>query len=453
MLIRFIVQNVLSFADSEEFNMLPRPKIRTPEGHKYAVNGIELLKLSAIYGANAAGKSNLISALGLLQELVTGRISTLPIHERRFKFEPKAHEYQMLAAEFVQDGNAYYYGVEIKEGEIITEELYRSGLGKMPDFLLFERKKMDDGKISITFSESFEKDPASQLIKSVLLEDFLEKTKSAIPWLVKRGNQHFREIKSAMMWFSHTLQIITPRIRPTAITMWLASDPSFKSFAQDTLRAYGLGISRIDIREKSFDEVVGGDKDIMLNALKEKLSDQDDAYLVLPSANGNEIVFEKKGDSFLVKHTKITQSDSLGNEAEFDLDELSDGTLRLLDFIPAFRDVTLNRKVYVVDELERSMHPVLAKELVSKFSRDADTKGQLIFTTHESNLLDQSIFRQDEIWFAEKGPKGNTSLYSLSDYKEHNTIDIRKGYLNGRYGAVPFLANLQELNWHAYDTN
>ena len=166
-----------------------------------------------------------------------------------------------------------------------------------------------------------------------------------------------------------------------------------------------------------------------------------------------EIVFEKKGDSFLVKHTKITQSDSLGNEAEFDLDELSDGTLRLLDFIPAFRDVTLNRKVYVVDELERSMHPVLAKELVSKFSRDADTKGQLIFTTHESNLLDQSIFRQDEIWFAEKGPKGNTSLYSLSDYKEHNTIDIRKGYLNGRYGAVPFLANLQELNWHAYDTN
>jgi AAA15 family ATPase/GTPase len=121
--------------------------------------------------------------------------------------------------------------------------------------------------------------------------------------------------------------------------------------------------------------------------------------------------------------------------------------------MPAFRDIVLNRKVYVVDELERSMHPVIAKELISKFSRDADTKGQLVFTTHESNLLDQSIFRQDEIWFAEKGPMGNTSLYSLSDFKEHNTIDIRKGYLNGRYGAVPFTADLQELNWHQYETN
>jgi AAA15 family ATPase/GTPase len=79
---------------------------------------------------------------------------------------------------------------------------------------------------------------------------------------------------------------------------------------------------------------------------------------------------------------------------------------RLLDFMPAFRDIVLNRKVYVVDELERSMHPVIAKELISKFSRDTDTKGQLVFTTHESNLLDQSIFRQDEIWFAGKGANG-----------------------------------------------
>ena len=74
----------------------------------------------------------------------------------------------------------------------------------------------------------------------------------------------------------------------------------------------------------------------------------------------------------------------------------------------------------------------------------------MIFSTHESNLLDQEIFRTDEIWFTEKSVLGSTKLYSLSDFKEHNTIYIRKGYLNGRYGAIPFLGNLQDLNWHKF---
>ena len=137
----------------------------------------------------------------------------------------------------------------------------------------------------------------------------------------------------------------------------------------------------------------------------------------------------------------------------FDLDEESDGTVRLLDFVPAFRSVISKQKVFVIDEIERSIHPLLIKELVQKFSLDPNSKGQLIFSTHESNLLDQKIFRQDEIWFAEKNKDGSTDLYSLNDFKEHKTIDIQKGYLNGRYGSIPFLGNLQDLNWHDYDTN
>ncbi|TAE35352.1 MAG: ATP-binding protein, partial [Sphingobacteriales bacterium] len=77
-------------------------------------------------------------------------------------------------------------------------------------------------------------------------------------------------------------------------------------------------------------------------------------------------------------------------------------------------------------------------------------KGQLIFTTHESNLLDQDILRTDEIWFTQKDIDGATKLFSLSDYKVHNTIDIENGYLNGRYGGIPFLSNLEDLNWHKY---
>jgi AAA15 family ATPase/GTPase len=134
------------------------------------------------------------------------------------------------------------------------------------------------------------------------------------------------------------------------------------------------------------------------------------------------------------------------------LGEESDGTIRLLDLLPAFKELIDENKVIIIDEIERSMHPLLIKELVQKFSGDKSTNGQLIFTTHETALLDQNIFRQDEIWFAEKDKTGATDLYSLSDYyPEHSTIDIRKGYLNGRYGAIPFLANLEDLNWHIND--
>jgi len=124
----------------------------------------------------------------------------------------------------------------------------------------------------------------------------------------------------------------------------------------------------------------------------------------------------------------------------------------LLDFVSHFYDIIFEGKTIIIDEIEKSLHPLIIKELIRKFSHEKNTNGQLIFTTHESNLLDQDIFRQDEIWFAEKDKDGCTDLYSLSDYKEHNTIDIRKGYLMGRYGAIPFLGNLKDLNWHAYDT-
>lgn len=137
----------------------------------------------------------------------------------------------------------------------------------------------------------------------------------------------------------------------------------------------------------------------------------------------------------------------------FDLGDESDGTIRLLDFVPALKDVISKRKVFIVDEIERSIHPLLIKKLVGKFSLDENSTGQLIFTTHESNLLDQELFRQDEIWFVEKDKAGSSDLYSLSEFKEHKSIDIQKGYLSGRYGSIPFMGNLEDLNWHKYDTN
>ena len=115
--------------------------------------------------------------------------------------------------------------------------------------------------------------------------------------------------------------------------------------------------------------------------------------------------------------------------------------------MPLIYTIMKGDAVYIVDEIERSIHPILIKSIISKISDSHEAKGQLIFTTHESCLLDQSIFRPDEIWFAQKDVDQSTQLYPLSDYNSHKTANIENGYLNGRYGGIPFLSNLSDLKW------
>ena len=125
-----------------------------------------------------------------------------------------------------------------------------------------------------------------------------------------------------------------------------------------------------------------------------------------------------------------------------ELTEESDGTRRLLNLIPALH----NPCVYFIDEIDRSLHPILVKEFLGFFLKSCGgVSRQIIVTTHESNLLDQDLLRRDEIWFAEKDQTAATRLYSLLDFKVRNDRDIRKGYLQGRFGAVPYLGSLEHL--------
>ncbi len=157
---------------------------------------------------------------------------------------------------------------------------------------------------------------------------------------------------------------------------------------------------------------------------------------IYPSSS-HEYIALVENDTPVVKRYCFHHLEDNG-ESVFYSSEESDGTLRLVDYMLALFYVIFHKTTYLIDEIERSIHPVLIKEIINKFSHTEDTKGQLIFSTHESTLLDQEIFRPDEIWFAEKKKTGETQLYALSDFKEHHTLDIRKGYLNGRYGAIPF---------------
>jgi AAA15 family ATPase/GTPase len=296
-------------------------------------------------------------------------------------------------------------------------------------------------------------DEKSQVLKTVLLEEFVKPNEPILKFLSNRDNKFLKTVKIAYKWFEDTLQIITPDSKPRALAHKIDVDKEFKNYAKDLMGSFNIGITELVSEKKDIKEFFGEDNEKELDNLIKDVEDSPKKMIGLRSNKGEELIIVKEDGKIWVKTLKVGHIGKRDKSVLFGLDEESDGTVRLLDFVPAFKSVISNEKVFIIDEIERSIHPLLIKELVQKFSLDPDSKGQLIFSTHESNLLDQEIFRQDEIWFAEKNKDGSTDLYSLNDFKEHKTIDIQRGYLNGRYGSIPFLGNLQDLNWHNYDTN
>jgi AAA15 family ATPase/GTPase len=454
MLIRFVIENVFSFGERKEFTTIPNKRLKTLDHHKYNYDGFNLLKIGSIYGANGAGKSNLIKSLELFQKLIIREKIPFRLKDSKFKFNnPEDNQNQIFAIEFLQTGKAFYYGIVFKENIIVTEELYLSGLGKKEDELIYERKTDNKSRTSITFLKEFEKDEKSQILKSILLEEFVKPNEPILKLLSNRDNKFLTNVKIAYKWFEDTLQIITPDSKPRALAHKIDIDNEFKNYAKDLMCSFNIGITDLTSEKKEIQEFFGEDNEKEMDGFIKDIEDSPQKMVGLRSNKGDELIIVKENDKIWVKALKVGHTGKKDKSVLFSLDEESDGTVRLLDFVPAFKSVISNEKVFIIDEIERSIHPLLIKELVQKFSLDNKTKGQLIFSTHESNLLNQEIFRQDEIWFAEKNKDGSTDLYSLNDFKEHKTIDIQKGYLNGRYGSIPFLGNLQDLNWHDYDTN
>ena len=449
MLVRFVLENMFSFGKRKEFSTIPNSRLKTLNSHIYSLNSFDILKLSSVYGANGSGKSNLIKSLDYLKKLVT--LDELPFAYKNNRFKFTADKKQFLVIEFIQNETGFLYGLEINEGLIVTEELYVSGLGKKADFMLFERKGIL-GKTQINFFDAFERDEKSRLIKEVLIEEFVRVDKPIIKLLANRENEHLKEIKKAYEWFEETLQIIMPQSKPTALANRIETDKSFKTFAEDLMSSFNIGVQGLNTVKTNIYEFFGQDNSNEIQDIINRIEKTKHKVIGLHTRRGEEIIVTKESGAYFVKTLELEHQANNSTQS-FSLEEESDGTVRLLDFVPAFRNILFENKVIIVDEIERSIHPLLIKELIRKFSEQADSKGQLIFTTHESNLLDQNIFRQDEIWFSEKDFEGSTDIYSLNDFKEHKTIDIRKGYLSGRYGSIPFLSNLRDLNWGEYDTD
>lgn len=413
-------------------------------------DGVDLLKLNAIYGANGAGKSNLISSLSVLRDFLIDGEMPIDLITETFRFDKESASKDVyLGIEFIKEEVPYYYGLTINQGVIIEEELQISGLGKTEDKQLFLRTdKIGEKNLEIIFSTEVQEDKEAALFSSFLKNEILERNKPVLFFMKNRQNKVFEPFKNALEWFEKNFEIIMPYSKPGGLVLQLERNKDFLAFAVEIMKSFNTGIQDIHIDTIPLEDYFGEDNKQEADRITAELKAKAGKVKFIRN-RFEEVVFVLEDNKPMAKRISFSHSEDNGF-AKFQFSEESDGTRRLIEYLPALFNAVSKCKTYVIDEIERSIHPLLIKELSRKFSLDKDTKGQLIFSTHESNLLDQEIFRPDEIWFAEKNNEGATELYALSEFKEHHTIDIRKGYLNGRYGGIPFLGNLKDLNWEKY---
>jgi predicted ATPase len=413
-LIEFKVTNFRSIRDEQSLSLvasnysdeLPQNLIETPLP---GLAGAKLLKAAAIYGANASGKSNLIEALGFVVRFVRDSATDLkpdaPTGTQHFKLDPACEQ---LPSKFelhgVIKGMRMLYGLEVTSQRVTCEYLVAYPKGKPQ--VWFERDWNEDGN-HYEWSKSSGNFPHDEALRSKARENA-----SFVSMSAQFGQNQAVDVWD---WFDYAFRFDDPEDSGgDPIATWIA-DKEFKTSLLRALTQADLGV--VDVKPPPPEEDRGRVPRHLLDLL--------DAFSLKPKSK---LVHRGRGNTMV--------------PLDFEREE-SRGTRRFLALLSeCFRDAKRGRLV-VVDELESSLHPLLVREIIILFSTFPATWdgccSQLIFTTHNPLLLDQSLLRRDQIWFTEKDQEGATRLYPLTDFKPRKEEALVKGYLSGRYGGIPFI--------------
>ena len=378
--------------------------------------------------------------MGLLGTMVLNDgLEVVTIHgDLPFKFDDGCiNKPSGLAIEFYYNQRIFYYHVEFNRERIFLEELYLSG--KTKDIKLFVRQDSSVEWNGDYFAKGFNQQFVDGLDRLVRPDMML------LPFMGKYYPDEIPLVSDAYSWFVDKLEVIQPGALMHIVPQMFDSNNRFSELVNSLIPELKTGISRLTVRKEELKEDNVKGNDALLRMIKQARLYSGEPQIMNMSGEVSNVVCEN-GKVYLKTLVAIHQTAD-GKEVDMAFVNESDGTRRLIDYMPLFYAVTNEDKVYVVDEIERSIHPILIKSIVEKLSRSENASGQLIFTTHESGLLDQDIFRPDEIWFAQKDAEQATQLYPLSGFNIHKTANIENGYLNGRYGGIPFLSNLKDLHW------
>lgn len=443
MLLSFAVANFRSFSDEQTFSLVASNRQADHPEHLISIPDDEnmALPVAAIYGANGAGKSNLVKALIYLRGLVTiGLAPKKPTGRQAFLLDKESLTAPTgFSIQFVEDGRVYAYGVKV--GDLTIEEEWLSVVRNGRELPVFERVTKDGNIVVVEAGDILKEEGwgdhskvvalsrvgvlPNQLFLHVVGASLLEKDQGPL-------------MAAVLRWFSERLVIFPTNVAFSNLADLVSKDSEFTTFAGDFLRRIQTGVESLTVDTNEVDErMLGGAPGEIRNAISELPLGQ---TLVVDLNDGSQLIVEKaEGTRVVVRTIRSEHLTPDGSIVMFPFTEESDGTQRITQLLPALYCMKHSPRVFVIDEIDRSLHPLLAKGFVSSFLKSCISGGaQLVFTTHDTTFLDLDLLRRDEIWFANKRmPEAFTELYSLSDYKVRTDLKVDKAYLQGRFEAVP----------------
>ncbi len=401
MLIQFSAENFLSIKDKVVLSLLASKDDEHPE---YLISDANknYLKSAVIYGANASGKSNVLNAFWFMVNYVLTSHDWQfykPIERFPFKFDRETpslpSKFEVI---FITAGIRYVYGFSVTDKNVTEEYLYYYPNGRQA--LIFERKDGKDFRFTIDVDEQ------------ILLK---ERTSGNKLYLSVASNWSYSKVIPVLEWFA-SCQIITKNSTADAYG-WKAKqlqDEDYRRVIASMLRVADFGIQSLQLHKPD------------------------------SAAESASMFLSLSGNPFTNVEAVHVVQDADGNSDFYTLNmsEESDGTNSYFKLIGVVKKALDYGTLLVADEIDAHLHPLLTKHLVSLFNnKEWNPKGaQLIFTSHNTNLLDLDVLRRDQIWFTEKNEQtAATDLFSLYDFSVRKDTKVEKGYLIGRYGAIPFI--------------
>jgi hypothetical protein len=417
-LIRFGVQNHRSIGAKQELSLAASSLSDTPTGliNCPAAPGGRLLPMAVVYGANASGKSNLISALrymiGTIRYSQNRAEPGSRIRRQRFALDPRsANAPSLFDADFVIDSVRYHYGFEASDEAFTSEWLYTFPNDRRQ--VLFQRDGM-----SFDFGRGLRG-------RNKVISDLTRPNSLFLSAAAQNGHEELQKVSN----FFANIKVHTEAQSGISVARELP-EGDVDNRVIEFLTAISTGVTGYRRRELPKPDEFR-DFGMGLKALKEKFL-------------GPESKLELPEDVSIIE---LAHRDINNDQVYFDFDQESAGTRRLLSLLSDVFRALDDGQVIVVDEFDASLHTQACEALLALFSSPATNRSgaQLIATTHDTNLLRSAALRRDEVWFTEKTHDGATHLYPLTDIRTRKGDNIERGYLQGRFGAIPFSGPLTDL--------
>ncbi len=405
MLVKFSVQNFLSFKDLNSLEMIAS-NITQHEENTINTEQYKLLKSSAIFGANASGKSNLFKAMRFARNFIlfsskdTQSNEKIPVTPFLLSTETE-NEPSLFEFIFLKDDIKYRYGFRLNNSIIIDEWLFAAS--KVKESLLFERHEQDI-KVGAKFKEGTK---------------IVELTRKNALFLSVAAQFNGKIAESIIDWFSN-LKIISGSQKYTPVTIEYIENSDNKKEFMDILNIADFSILDFNLKERDIESAPK-----YIRERLEKMKSMGEDYKLLPEVK--------------TYHNKYDDKNNISDTVEFDFNQNeSIGTQHLFSLIGPILDTIKNENVLVIDEIECNLHPLISRFLIKLFHLK-NKNAQFIFNTHDTNLLSNKYFRRDQIYFVDKDRYGCSKLYSLYDYNIRYDRTFDKDYLEGKYRAIPFI--------------